>query len=524
MPFRISCVIIAPQISTASRGVGKLLFLKTFIVGNFLLIIIMNDFYEVMKVSEINSDKIKELRVKNKMSQKMVGECLGISDRAVSKWESGLSNPSGQNLINLARIFNVSVESFFESDTVKDERRRVGMESLRELYKVGRGPSSSHTIGPEKACILFKEVNKEANRFKAVLFGSLAKTGKGHGTDVVIKKTFSPAGCEVEFDFVTTNIPHPNTMDLIAYKDEKELYRNRVLSVGGGSIVFENQVAKSPEKVYKLSKFNEICNYCQKENLRIWEYVLENEDEQFAEYMTNVWDVMKTSIKNGLADSGTLPGGLEVQKKAKSLFNSQHIDETAETRENRMVCSYAFAVGEQNASGEKIVTAPTCGAAGIVPAVLYYQQQKNKFSDEQIIRALMTAGVIGNLIKTNASISGAECGCQAEVGSACAMASAALAELFGLSIDKIEYAAEIAIEHHLGLTCDPICGLVQIPCIERNAVAAMRAINAVSLASFLWDTRKISLDRVIQTMRETGLDMHKSYKETSEAGLAKIDL
>lgn len=241
-------------------------------------------------------------------------------------------------------------------------------------------------------------------------------------------------------------------------------------------------------------------------------------------HMQDIWEAMKMSVKNGLADSGTLPGGLGVQKKAKSLFNNQHIDETAETRENRMVCSYAFAVGEQNASGERIVTAPTCGAAGIVPAVLYYQQQKNNFSDEQIIYALMTAGIIGDLIKTNASISGAECGCQAEVGSACAMAAAALAELFGLSIEKIEYAAEIAIEHHLGLTCDPICGLVQIPCIERNAVAAMRAINAVSLASFLWDTRKISLDKVINTMRETGIDMHKSYKETSEAGLAKIDL
>ena len=228
--------------------------------------------------------------------------------------------------------------------------------------------------------------------------------------------------------------------------------------------------------------------------------------------------------QKGLDDTGKLPGGLVVEKKAKSLFNSQHADESPVTKENRMVCAYAFAVGEQNASGEKIVTAPTCGAAGIVPAVLYYQQQKNSYSDESIVRALMTAGIVGNLIKTNASISGAECGCQAEVGSACAMAAAALGELFELTVDKIEYAAEIAIEHHLGLTCDPICGLVQIPCIERNAVAAMRAINAVSLASFLWDTRKISLDKVIQTMKETGNDMDKSYKETSEAGLAKITI
>ena len=232
----------------------------------------------------------------------------------------------------------------------------------------------------------------------------------------------------------------------------------------------------------------DICNF-------LWQYAIENEGKDFLNYMHNIWDAMKSAIKNGLVDEGELPGGLGVQKKAKSLFNSQHVDETPVTKENRIVCAYAFAVGEQNASGEKIVTAPTCGAAGIVPAVLYYQQQKNGFDDERIVQGLITAGIIGNLIKTNASISGAECGCQAEVGSACAMAAAALGELFELSIDKIEYAAEIAIEHHLGLTCDPICGLVQIPCIERNAVAAMRAINAVNLESFLWNTRKISLDK-----------------------------
>jgi L-serine dehydratase len=211
-------------------------------------------------------------------------------------------------------------------------------------------------------------------------------------------------------------------------------------------------------------------------------------------------------------------------KKAKVLYSSQHIDESAETRENRLVCAYAFAVSEQNASGEIIATAPTCGSAGVLPAVLYYEQQKHSLSDKKIHTALITAGVIGNLIKTNASISGAECGCQAEIGSACAMAAAALAELFELDIDKIEYAAEIAIEHHLGLTCDPICGLVQIPCIERNAVAAMRAINALSLSSLLYSTRKISLDKVIDAMHKTGLDMHRSYKETAEAGLAKIDI
>lgn len=481
-------------------------------------------FYEVKKVENFNYEKIKELRIKNKMSQKMLGEYMGISDRAVSKWESGLSNPSGQNLINLAKIFNVSVEYFFDNNVLSVEIDCSGMESITELYKIGRGPSSSHTIGPEKACMIFKETNCDADSFKVVLFGSLAKTGEGHGTDAVIKKTFLPFKCDVEFDFITANIPHPNTFDLIAYKNGKEICKSRVISVGGGSIIFEDQVVETPKKIYKLSMFNDISDYCQKKNIKLWEFALENEEDDFIDYMTKIWNVMKNSIKRGLSDSGELPGGLNVQKKAKILFSNQHIDETAETRENRMVCACAFAVGEQNASGETIVTAPTCGAAGIVPAVLYYQQQKNNFTDESIVHALMTAGIIGNLIKTNASISGAECGCQAEVGSACAMAAAALAELFGLGIEKIEYAAEIAIEHHLGLTCDPICGLVQIPCIERNAVAAMRAINAVSLASFLWNTRKISLDKVIQTMKETGIDMHKSYKETSEAGLSKIHL
>ena len=240
--------------------------------------------------------------------------------------------------------------------------------------------------------------------------------------------------------------------------------------------------------------------------------------------MAEIWETMKNAVRRGLADEGVLPGGLNVRKKAKHLLNLEHIDESAETRENRMVSSYAFAVSEQNACGGTIVTAPTCGASGVVPAVLYYQQKKRRYGDEEILRALAAGGLIGNLIKTNASISGAECGCQAEIGTACAMAAASLAELFQLSLDKIEYAAEVSIEHHLGLTCDPICGLVQIPCIERNAVAAMRAINAVSLSSFLSDTRKISLDDVIITMRDTGRDIAGAYRETAEGGLAKIEI
>ena len=318
------------------------------------------------------------------------------------------------------------------------------------------------------------------------------------------------------------DLKHPNTMKIIGLQNGVKKAEATVMSIGGGSVLFDDEEKKIAEPVYYESTFSDIASYCRARSLRLWEYALEHEKADFWTYMEQVWSAMKGAIVAGLSDEGVLPGGLSVKKKAKSLYLSQHIDESAETRENRMVCSFAFAVGEQNASGEQVVTAPTCGAAGVLPAVLYYQQQKHQYSDRQIVQALITAGIIGNLIKTNASISGAECGCQAEIGSACSMAAAALGDLFSLDIDKIEYAAEIAIEHHLGLTCDPICGLVQIPCIERNAVAAMRAINAISLASFLWDSRKISLDDVIKTMKETGRDLLPSYRETSEAGLAKI--
>ena len=469
------------------------------------------------------ANAIKELRIKNKISQKELSENLNISNRAVSKWENGLSLPSAKHIYELSKFFNVPIDYFYGNKHTKPTFKKVeGMSSIREIYKIGRGPSSSHTIGPEKACIIFKTKNCNADFFKVILYGSLAKTGKGHGTDTVVRKTLAPVSCDIEFDFITEDIPHPNTMVLIAYKEKKEIDRARVLSVGGGNIVFENYSVEPEKIIYSLYKFSDIAEYCKLKKLKLWEYVKSTESPDFEDYLKTVWQTMKLSIETGLESEGILPGGLKLQRKAKTLYNSQHIDETVQTKENRLVCSYAFAVSEQNASGETIVTAPTCGAAGILPAVLYYQQKKNDFTDTQIIHALMTAGLIGNLIKTNASISGAECGCQAEVGSACAMAAAALAELFELSIDKIEYAAEIAIEHHLGLTCDPICGLVQIPCIERNAVAAMRAINAVNLASLLWSTRKISLDNVIQTMKETGHDLRVAYKETSEAGLAKI--
>lgn len=404
----------------------------------------------------------------------------------------------------------------------KRARMETGMESLKMLYKAGRGPSSSHTIGPERACLLFKEKNLNADRFEVILYGSLAKTGKGHGTDEVIRKTLMLAETKITLCMEEKNLPHPNTMDLIALKNGREIDRTRVLSIGGGSIRLEQETPEKPEWTYQETTFHEIHRFCEKHRIRIWEYVEQMEEEDFVSFLQEIWNTMKQAICRGLSDQGILPGGLNVHKRAGELFQNRRDNESPETKENRIMCAYAFAVSEQNACGERIVTAPTCGAAGVLPAVLYYQQEKHGFSDEEILHALDTAGVIGNLVKTNASISGAECGCQAEIGTACAMAAAGLAELFHLSLEKIEYAAEIALEHHLGLTCDPIGGLVQIPCIERNAVAAMRAMNAVNLADVLWNTRKISFDRVVETMKETGLAISSAYKETSEAGLAKL--
>lgn len=395
------------------------------------------------------------------------------------------------------------------------------MKSLTELYKIGRGPSSSHTMGPEKAAKLFSERNKTAKSFKVVLYGSLAKTGKGHGTDVVLQKTFTKP-VDVVFDYETTHLPHPNTMDLFAIDINGRIIDSwRVYSVGGGAIEVEGEKSFEPKDVYPHHTFEQIREYCDKEEISVPQYVERFEGSEIREYLSNIWDAMKNAIKQGLKASGVLPGGLNTERRAKILYQQRHIDETPQTKENRLVCAYAFAVSEQNAAGEIIVTAPTCGSCGILPAVLRYEQELHGFSNDDIINALCTAGIIGNIVKTNASISGAECGCQAECGTACSMAAAALAELFGMDFDQIEYSAEVAMEHHLGLTCDPVDGLVQIPCIERNAVAAMRAINAVSLANFLTTSRQISFDAVVETMYQTGKDINVRYRETSGGGLAK---
>ena len=397
------------------------------------------------------------------------------------------------------------------------------MQSIRHIFKTGYGPSSSHTMGPSYAALDFIDTYREADAVTAVLYGSLAKTGRGHGTDRAILDTLSGYRVQVEWDTVSPTSEHPNTVDFIAYKGGTELGRRRYYSVGGGEIRAEGQTAAADRApVYAERHFTDIAALCKSRNIRLSDYVFEQEGEEIKSFLLNVWHTMQNAIGEGLTKTGTLPGGLEVERKAQFLYSQKHIDESPQTRENRLVCAYAFAVSEQNADCGIIVTAPTCGSCGIVPAVLKYMQDKNGFSDHDILRALAVAGLVGNVVATNASISGAECGCQAEVGTACSMAAAALCELFEMGIDQIEYAAEVAMEHHLGLTCDPVCGLVQIPCIERNAVAAMRAINALSLANFLYGSRKVSFDCVVETMYQTGKDLSHLYRETSEGGLAKL--
>lgn len=396
------------------------------------------------------------------------------------------------------------------------------MQSLKYLFRIGNGPSSSHTMGPMAAAKRFLTLCPDADEYKFILYGSLAKTGKGHMTDSAILHVFEGKKCEIIFDCDTPTDFHPNTIDAIAVNEGKETCRIRYYSIGGGEVIAEGEASESHDEVYRLSSFSEISEYCREKEIRLWQYVEECEGREIWDHLSAVWETMQAAIKRGISVEGILHGGLGTQRKARYLYRQKHIDESEETKTNRLICAYAYAVSEENAGGGVIVTAPTCGACGVLPAVLKYLQVKRSFTDTEILHAIASAGIIGNLIKTNASISGAECGCQAEIGTACAMAAAAAAELYGLDLDQIEYAAEMSIEHHLGLTCDPICGLVQIPCIERNAIAAMRALNAVNLADFLADSRKISFDMIVDTMYETGKDLRVMYRETSEGGLAKL--
>ena len=397
------------------------------------------------------------------------------------------------------------------------------MKSIREIYKIGKGPSSSHTMGPERAALHFLRQNPGADAFRVTLYGSLSKTGVGHGTDRVLLDTLGQDRTQVIFSQESWEGMHPNTMDFLAFSNVKELSRLRVESIGGGDIRFPGAAGGEREEIYLEHSFAEIADFCKWRYIStLSEYVELNEGPEIWDFLMEVWQAMKQAIQDGLSAEGVLPGGLNVQRKARYLYEQKPSVHEPALREFQLIAAYAYAVAEQNASNGTIVTAPTCGACGVLPAVLKYAQDTKGFTDEQILRGLATAGVIGNLTKTNASISGAECGCQAEIGTACSMAAAALAELYGQDLDQVEYAAEVAMEHHLGLTCDPICGLVQIPCIERNAVAAMRAMNACNLSYFLTGSRNISYDMVCRAMKETGLNLSHQYKETSEGGLARL--
>ena len=397
------------------------------------------------------------------------------------------------------------------------------MKSIKELYRIGTGPSSSHTMGPRKAAEMFLERHPDAASFKVTLYGSLAATGKGHMTDVAIIDTLQPtAPVEIVWQPKVFLPFHPNGMTFAALDNNDKVQENwTVYSIGGGALAEnnDNPTIESPD-VYGMENMTEILQWCEDTGKSYWEYVKECEEEDIWDYLAEVWATMKDAIHRGLEAEGVLPGPLNLRRKASTYYiRATGYKQSLQSR--GLVFSYALAVSEENASGGKIVTAPTCGSCGVMPAVLYHLQKSRDFSDMRILRALATAGLFGNIVKFNASISGAEVGCQGEVGVACAMASAAANQLFGGSPAQIEYAAEMGLEHHLGMTCDPVCGLVQIPCIERNAYAAARALDANLYSAFTDGMHRVSFDKVVQVMKQTGHDLPSLYKETSEGGLAK---
>ncbi|EQF22990.1 L-serine ammonia-lyase [Clostridioides difficile CD160] len=392
------------------------------------------------------------------------------------------------------------------------------MDTLKELFKIGSGPSSSHTMGPQRAAERFKNENPDAESFRAILYGSLAATGKGHLTDYIIEKTIAPKKVEIVWEEDIIKDFHPNGMKFEALDKEGNVTAEwTVYSVGGGTIAEEGQRNSKSNSIYHLDTMDEIVKWCKENNKTLVDFVLECEPKDIKDYITTIKDAMRKSIDDGLSTDEIIPGKLLLKRRASTFYNAYQKDKNFST----LVYAYALAASEQNASGNIIVTAPTCGSAGVIPGIFFAMQDFYKYDDEKIIEALLVAGIIGNIIKTNASISGAEVGCQGEVGAACSMAAAAVAYLKGGTIDHIEYAAEIALEHHLGMTCDPVYGYVQIPCIERNAMAAQRAYDAANYALLTDGSHSVSLDQVVETMKETGIDMMDKYKETAKGGLAK---
>ncbi len=393
------------------------------------------------------------------------------------------------------------------------------MKSLRELFRIGRGPSSSHTMGPHKAAQIYSARYPQAKSFEVTLYGSLAATGKGHMTDVAIIDVLSKiAPVNILWEPRQVLPFHPNGMKFKADCGEEWT----VYSVGGGALSEgkkKGDMFEAGGDVYKMNKMKDILKWCQDSGRGYWEYVEQCEGKEIWDFLNEVWQAMKASVERGIDAEGAVPGPLGLPRKASTYYvKSQGFIESLKS--SGLLYSYALATMEENASGGTIVTAPTCGSCGVLAGTLYLYHHDYNFSEQRILRALATAGLFGNVVKQNASISGAEVGCQGEVGVACAMAAAAGCQLFGGSPSQIEYAAEMGLEHHLGMTCDPICGLVQIPCIERNALAAARAADATLYASMSDGRHTISFDRVVEVMKRTGHDLPSLYKETSEGGLA----
>lgn len=398
------------------------------------------------------------------------------------------------------------------------------MKTIKEIFRIGVGPSSSHTMGPRRAAEIFlSRAPEQTKAFRVVLYGSLAATGKGHMTDTAILEVLSQNDHEVTIDWQPdTFLPHhPNAVKFEALDAEGNTISDMtVYSVGGGAIQIEGEEETENPDIYSMTNFNDIMNYCERTGRCYWEYVEAIEGKEIWDYLREVWHAMKAAVERGLQAEGRLPGPLNLRRKA-AQYNVRAEGYANNLRSRGLTFSYALAVSEENASGGVIVTAPTCGSSGVIPGVLYHIWKSRQVDEQKILRALATAGLVGNVAKENASISGAEVGCQGEVGVACAMAAAAATQLFGGSVAQIEYAAEMGLEHHLGMTCDPVCGLVQIPCIERNAYAAARALDANIYASFSDGIHRVSFDKLVKVMRETGHDIPSLYKETAAGGLAK---
>lgn len=396
------------------------------------------------------------------------------------------------------------------------------MESLKELYKIGVGPSSSHTMGPQRAAKKILELYPEATHFHVDLHGSLALTGKGHLTDWIIEQTFLPL--PVSFSFKSEALPeHPNGMIFHVFHEDDEIATKTVYSVGGGTIRFDGEDLAKEKQVYPHSTMTEILEYVDQKGISLYDYVLEFEDDDIVDYLYKIVEAMFQSVKNGLSKEGTIQGKLQLKRVAKSMYQQAMNTRNESDRERLFLMSYSYAVAEENADGGMVVTAPTCGASGVIPAILYFCHEHRAIHKRDLVKALAIGGLFGNVIKKNATISGADGGCQAEIGSACAMASAMMAWNNELNNSLIEYAAEMGLEHNLGLTCDPVGGYVQIPCIERNGFASLRAFAAAMLAKQLGYLRKnkVSFDAIVRVMRETGKDLSSAYKETSLGGLAK---